>query len=511
MTAISDRSGARLLRSWRAAAGAGLLRSWRAAAGAGLLLVLSNGPVLRFATGVLDRPGHWNDRAVWPFFAGAAAASAVLAWATWRPGRSPAGQAAQALPPEHGEQAASSAPRARLSRPALIAIAWYSAAAVASSLWSVYASATLWRSVVYLGLILLAVVLAGLTDDELSTALVLLASVAVAGSLAVIVLQHDVGTDRHGNWIGMYTNRNSLAPLAAFGVIAGLRWLLPRSTPLPRHGLRRDGSATGTTRSGRPAGTTGPAGAAGFTPTSRRRVWGAVLVAASLATLIGAGSRTAWLALAAALAVASALGVAAAGVARVRRCGPWRTRATVFGGGLVAVGICGAVAVAAWNVPTLSQRRAIWSLVWDRVLERPWGGYGFFAFWEVPELVQEHVLLQRGSAHNSLVETALGLGVLGAAPFVMLVVLAAINAGRGLWLRPSADTGMWAALTVFVLLENVTESFVLWFSHIWVLLLVASLRRTAPAIGAGPSPTAAAVPVTNGNRMSETLPRRRPA
>ena len=106
------------------------------------------------------------------------------------------------------------------------------------------------------------------------------------------------------------------------------------------------------------------------------------------------------------------------------------------------------------------------------------------------------MLLHLGSAHNSLVETALGLGILGAAPFVMLVVLAAINAGRGLWLRPSADTATWAALTVFVLLENVTESFVLWFSHIWVLLLVAALRRGGPAIGAWPSRATAAVPAT---------------
>ena len=448
------------------------MRSWQAAVGAGLLLVLSNGPVLRFATGVLNRPGHWNDWAVWPFFAGAAAASAVLAWAIWRP-------AGRALGP-----AGSAATPAPLSRPALGAIAWYSAAAVVSSLWSVYASATLWRSVVYLGLILLAVALARLTDDELSTALVLLASVAVAGSLAVIVLQHDVGTNRHGNWIGMYTNRNSLAPLAAFGVIAGLWWLLPR-TPLPRHGPPHDGSASGATSPDRTAEIPGPVGVAGATTASWRRVWGAALLAASLVTLLGAGSRTAWLALAAALVVVSALGAAAAGAAQMRRWGPWRTWATVIGGALAAAGTCVAVAAAAWDVPTLSQRRAIWSLTWDRVLERPWGGYGFFAFWEVPELVQEHVLLQLGSAHNSLVETALGMGILGTAPFAMLVVLAAVNAGRGLWLRPSVDTGMWAALTVFVLLENVTESFVLWFSHIWVLLLVAALRRTAPAIGAG--------------------------
>ena len=428
VTAISDGCGARLL------------RSWRAAAGAGLLLVLSNGPVLRFATGVLDRPGNWNDWAVWPFFAGAAAASAVLAWATWRDG-------GRARGPAVGAEG-----RAPLSRLAFVAIAWYSAVAVASSLWSVYPSATLWRSAVYLGLVFLAVALAGLTDDELSTALVLLASVAVAGSLAVVVLNHDVGTDRQGNWIGMYTNRNSLAPLAALGVIAGLHWLLPRA----------------------------------MSPSRYRRVWGAALVVASLAALIGAGSRTAWLALAAALVLTPAFG-AVASASRLRGWRPWQVWAAAAGGALVAVGLCVAVVAASWNVSTLSQRRTIWSLVWDRVLERPWGGYGFFAFWEVPELVQEHVLLQRGSAHNSLVETALGLGVVGTVPFVMIVVLAAVNAGRGLWLRPAADTGMWAAVTVFVLFENMTESFVLWFSHIWVLLLAAALRRSASAVGAGGS------------------------
>ena len=419
MTGISDRFGERLL------------HSWRAAAGAALLLVLSNGPVLRLA-GWLDRPGLWNDRAVWPFFAGAAAASVVLAWAARRPG-------APARDRDSGAAA--------LSRPASLALVWYSAAAVASSLWSVYPSATLWRSVVYLGLALLAVALSSLTDDELSTALVLLAGVAVAGSLLLIALDRGLGTDDRGDWIGMYTNRNSLAPLAALGVIAGLHWLLPGAMSASRY----------------------------------RRAWGAALVVASLVTLVGAGSRTAWLALAAALASSSALGAVAV-ASRRRDWGPWRTRAALSGGGLAAAGVCVAAAAAAWSVPTFSQRRTIWSLVWDRVLERPWGGHGFFAFWEVPELVQEHVLFQRGSAHNSLVETALGLGVAGAVPFVVLVVLAAVNAGRGLWLRPSAGTGMWAAVTVFVLFENITESFVLWFSHIWVLLLAAALRR--PIAGA---------------------------
>ena len=442
---------------------AGSLRRWRVAAGAALLLVFSNGPVLRLA-GWLDRPGLWNDPVVWPFFAGGAAASVVLARAVWRDG----GDAGREVP----------AGRA-LSRLALAVIAWYSAAAVVSSLWSVYPSATVWRSVVYLGLVFLAVALAGLTDDELSTTLVLLASVAVAGSLTLIVLSDDVGTDRHGDWIGMYTNRNSLAPMAALGVIAGLRWLLP-----------------------------GPPSWFGASP-AWWRGWGAVLVAASLVTMIGAGSRTAWLALAAALVLASALG-AVAGASRRRGWRPWQTGVAAIGGVLVAAGVGVAVVAAAWNVSTFSQRREIWSLVWDRVLERLWGGYGFFAFWEVPELVQEHVLLQRGSAHNSLVETALGLGLVGTVPFVMLVVMATVNAGRGLWQWPSADTAMWAAVTVFVLCENITESFVLWFSHIWVLLLVAVLRRGTPAVEASSSAMAVAASATDPDGLDGLPPGMRP-
>jgi len=131
--------------------------------------------------------------------------------------------------------------------------------------------------------------------------------------------------------------------------------------------------------------------------------------------------------------------------------------------------------VAVWNVPTLSQRRTIWSLVWDRIVQRPLGGHGFFTFWDIEELTQ-HVLLRRGSAHNSLVEVGLGLGLLGVVPFAAIVVLAARNAGLALWRRPGADTWMWAALVAFLLVENVTESFVLWFSYSWVLLMAAALR-----------------------------------
>ena len=132
-----------------------------------------------------------------------------------------------------------------------------------------------------------------------------------------------------------------------------------------------------------------------------------------------------------------------------------------------------------WDDPTFGQRRTMWSLVWDRVSQRPLGGYGFHAFWEEIELL-DHALLRRGSAHNSLMEVALGLGLIGTVPFLVIVVLAARNAGLHLWRGGGADSWMWAAVVGFVLVENVTESFVLWFSYAWVLLMASALRPPPP-------------------------------
>ncbi len=419
---------------------------WRVAVGAVLLLVLSNGPLLRFAVGVLGRPGHWNDWAVWPFFAVAAAVSTLLAWKVWR--------VRELLVIPVGQSLRNAYSSDRLLQVALVALGWYSATALASSLWSVYPSATLWRSIVYLGLAMLALALAGFSEDELAAVLVLASSVAVAGSLIVIALLNSEGIDQHGNWIGVYTNRNSLAPMAAIGVISGLRWLLAGNVWLP------------------------------ITDTWHR-VGAATLVVASLVIMAGAGSRTATVALVAAVAVASLIALVASVTTRSHSRRPIRVWLAALGSLTVIAAAVGAV-VAAWDIPTFAQRRAIWSLVWDRVQQRPLGGYGFFAFWEVPDLIAEQALLQRGSAHNSLVETALGLGLLGVVPFVILVGLAVFNSSRNLWQRPTVDAWMWSALTVFVIVENMAESFVLWFSHIWVLLLAAALRSSRIAASAQP-------------------------
>lgn len=392
------------------------------AAAAAALLVLTNGPVLLFSKSVLDRTGRWEDLAVWPFLAAAAVVGAALAAWNW--------MGARRRPLEASE------------RIAAIAAGWFALAALASSLWSVDPAATAWRSSIYLGMALLAWAIARLNASDIAAVVVLVAAAAVGASLLLIVLRPGLGLGPNDYWKGVYTNRNSLAPLAAIGVLAGLRFAL---TP------------------------------------GRFRRWAAVgLALASTAALVGAGSRTAWVSLIAALAVSS-LPLIYHRLAGRR--GPSRAaRVTVAAAGASAVAaIAGLVAV--WNVPTLSQRRTIWSLVWDRILQRPLGGHGFFTFWDIEELTQ-HVLLRRGSAHNSLVEVGLGLGLLGAIPFTAILVLAARNAGLALWRRPGADTWIWAALVAFLLAENVTESFVLWFSYSWVLLMAAALRPAPRAITA---------------------------
>ena len=388
---------------------------WGAAAvTAAALLVFTNGPVLLFSKHVLDRTGRWEDHAVWPLLAAAALCGAGLA----------------------GRDLLRS--RARLtgtpSTVAVWAVGVFTLAALASTLWSVDPPATAWRSCIYVGMALLAWGIARLDAAETGAVLAAVAGAAVAASLILVWLRPDLGLHPDGDWKGVYTNRNSLGPLAAVGVLVSVRYLLA--------------------------------------PGRARRAAAAVLAAASVTAMVGAGSRTAWIALAVAMAAATLLG----GYHWLRpRVGTARARTAT----LTAAGLGAAAAAASgallWDVPTFSQRREMWGLVWDRIVQRPLHGYGFFTFWDIDELTQ-HVLLRRGSAHNSLVEVALGLGLLGTVPFAAIVLLAARNTGLAVWRRPSPDTWMGAAVVAFLLVENLTESFVLWFSYSWVLLMAAALK-----------------------------------
>ena len=402
----------------------------RAAAAGAALLILTNGPILLFSKRVLDRTGRWEDHAVWPLLAAAAACGAVLAAREFLVVPRPL--------------------RDRFSPTAAAAVGCFSLAAVLSFLWSVDPSASAWRSWIYVGMALLAFALANFKDDETALVLAAVAGAAVAASLLLVWLRPDLALHPDGDWKGVYTNRNSLGPLAAIGVLVSIRYLL--------------------------------------SPAYVPRVAAAGLAAGSIAVMVGAGSRTAWISLAVATAAATLVG--SDRWLRRRWSAPASRTATLSATGLAAAAAVVAAA-ALWSVPTFSQRREMWGLVWDRIVQRPLLGHGFYTFWDIDELTQ-HVLLRRGSAHNSFVEVGLGLGLLGVVPFAVIVFLAARNSGLALWRRPGPDTWMGGALVAFLIVENLTESFILWFSYTWVLLMAAALRPAPSAADPSTMPEAGA-------------------
>jgi len=192
----------------------------------------------------------------------------------------------------------------------------------------------------------------------------------------------------------------------------------------------------------------------------------------STLTLLGTGSRTAWFALLLAVGVASLVVVGRMVYART----PGRR---VIAAALVST-LAGAIAFVAamtvmWGQSTFVQRRRIWDLVGDHISDSPIGGAGWGAFWYHPELHLDP-LLQRGSAHGSIPELLLGGGVVALGLWLVVVAIAFTGVLRVAWNEPGADSWLWLAVVVFLLVENLTESFVLWFSYNWILLIAAALR-----------------------------------
>jgi O-antigen ligase len=140
---------------------------------------------------------------------------------------------------------------------------------------------------------------------------------------------------------------------------------------------------------------------------------------------------------------------------------------------------------------TFSSRRLIWSDVRSAIALRPWRGYGFFAFWDSEELTAatyKHVGIAYGSAHNSVLEVALGLGRIGLVLYLTLALFMVVGIARAIWLKTKIATVAWVALTVFMIAQNSMESFVLWHSYLWALFVAATvvssrLPTTSSSIG----------------------------
>ena len=93
---------------------------------------------------------------------------------------------------------------------------------------------TLWRSLTYAGLVLLAWVMADM-GAEARVPLGLMAAAAVGASLLALAAAPNQSFDIRGYWRGVYITRNSLAPLAALGLLVASATCWPAPAPGPKH------------------------------------------------------------------------------------------------------------------------------------------------------------------------------------------------------------------------------------------------------------------------------------
>jgi O-antigen ligase len=124
---------------------------------------------------------------------------------------------------------------------------------------------------------------------------------------------------------------------------------------------------------------------------------------------------------------------------------------------------------------TLNGRVDLWETLSTYVMRRPWGGYGYGSFWS-PEHIQ--VISERQGwtlqqSHSAYIDQALALGIPGALLYVLLLLSCLVRCVR-LFVRRRDGYGAWAAIFIFILIHNLTESINVstGFTNLVILLIV---------------------------------------
>lgn len=214
----------------------------------------------------------------------------------------------------------------------------------------------------------------------------------------------------------------------------------------------------------------------------RKVSWQRLLSAALfLLVMFMSGSRSAWLVEGALLAICGALLVA--------KRFDGRSRVIAVLGGLLL--LPPAIAGVYFSFPTmlewmgrdatLSGRTLIWKQVWVFILQRPWLGWGYEAFWRGTQgeafRVVAAVHFMVFHAHNGFLEIWLELGAAGLALFA----LSYARAWRKLWpklLAGEIERVMWMVFVLaLILLYDLDENTLLIYNGLFWVLYVAALAN----------------------------------
>jgi hypothetical protein len=252
-----------------------------------------------------------------------------------------------------------------------------------------------------------------------------------------------------GEWIGIYYNRNSLAPVSAVGALTALAllWIVIAKRPWPW----------------------GPALAILLLDVIVFN--GYVLLKTESETTLYAGvvAIVAWLLVSGFMALAQRRG------ATTPLTTAWRT-------GIALVVVAPWILVFGINSLgdfldrfSIGGREGIWVLSYEGFLQKPVAGWGWMSAWETPNFLPRELWTWQQTiagpwSHSSYFDVLLGGGLVAVALFVTFLVVTLDVHGRQV---PNMAFGQaYTALAVFVLLAATQESFIIG-NHFFMVLFVA--------------------------------------
>ena len=106
--------------------------------------------------------------------------------------------------------------------------------------------------------------------------------------------------------------------------------------------------------------------------------------------------------------------------------------------------------------PTLTGRTYLWYRAQDLIAEKPWLGRGFYAFWRQGNIDAEGLWQYAGISgrsgfnfHNALVELTVQLGLVGAAVFCLVGLIALLALARRFIERPTLPVCFWLTYMLY--------------------------------------------------------------
>lgn len=260
-----------------------------------------------------------------------------------------------------------------------------------------------------------------------------------------------------GLWRGIYTHKNTAAPVMVLSCFAGL-----------------------------------------YLMRSWSRLGGLMIIAAAAVFLLNTGSKT---------SIAMLVAVLVLGAVFER----WRAlRAPIALGGVALINL-GTLGVAVFEPvrnliassgidSTFTARSDIWQLAFEAIAERPLTGHGFQSFWQADSLVQSDVGTHNWAvvalnAHNAYLDAAVTAGIPGLALILVWLLFAPLNDINGAGAAANAPlTRFFIRVWLFCIFTACLESLFLSNSGpVWFTMLVAvfglryqarySVKAQAPAPG----------------------------